>query len=62
LVRLALAMAVVTYTCRYGEDHEPKEPREAADDGGAWDDEAALQGMLGGAGEGDGGTDMQSLD
>ncbi len=47
---------------RYGEDHEPKEPKEAGDESGAWDDDAALNGMLGAAGKNDGGTDMQSLD
>ena len=54
-------------SCRYGEDHEPKEPREGGDDSAAWDDNEALQDMLGGgsgAGEGggEGGTNMQSLD
>ena len=53
---------MVTITCRYGEDHEPKEPKEAGDEGGAWDDDAALHDMLAAAEGGDGGTDMQSLD
>ena len=52
----------LTCGCRYGEDHEPKEPKEA-DDGGAWDDDEALQHMLGeGAVEDGGGTNMQTLD
>jgi hypothetical protein len=53
---------MVIITCRYGEDHEPKEPKEGGDEGGAWDDDAALHDMLGAAEGGDGGTDMQSLD
>ena len=53
----------MTCACRYGEDREPKEPKEADDDGGAWDDDEALQQMLGaGAEGGEGGTNMQTLD
>ncbi len=56
-------MCRVTCACRYGEDREPKEPKEADDDGGAWDDDEALQQMLGaGAEGGEGGTNMQTLD
>ncbi len=57
------AKASVTCARRYGEDHEPKEPKEGDDDGGAWDDDEALHHMLGGGAEGgEGGTNMQTLD
>ena len=45
-------MCRVTCACRYGEDREPKEPKEADDDGGAWDDDEVLQQMLGAGAEG----------
>jgi hypothetical protein len=38
-----MPLVMISCCCRYGEDHEPKEPRESADDGADWDDNDALQ-------------------
>ncbi len=61
-VSSVMSKLMFTVACRYGEDHEPKEPKEAGEEGGAWDDDAALHDMLSPAERADGGTDMQSLD
>jgi hypothetical protein len=53
----------IRFPCRYGEDHEPKEPRDLVDDGDAWGDDDVLNGMLGANVEEHGSQiDMQSVD